>query len=144
MNAIKIFCFWEPPGSMPAYLRLCFATWARHLSDYEIIVLNYANLDRYVPPGTYDLDALKKLPLGTLKDAILAAVLCEHGGVFMDVDTIVTGDIAPIISKLRHAEIVLFNVHLGFAAARRGPRILRRWTEEAQRKLLRLNENDDF
>ena len=143
-NEKKIFCFWEPPGAMPAYVKLCMDTWRKYLTRYDIVVLSYANLDRYVTPGTYDIDALKKLPLGVLKDAILAAVLCEHGGVFMDADTIVTGDIAPIVARLSRAEIVLFNVHLGFVAARRRAPILRRWTRDAQQRLIRLGETDDF
>jgi len=143
-NEKKIFCFWEPPGSMPAYLKLCMDSWRRHLANYDIVVVSYANLEHYIPRGTYDIDALKKLPLGVLKDAILAAVLCEHGGVFMDVDTIVTRDIAPILACLKRAEIVLFNVHLGFVAARRGAPILRQWVGDAQQRLSRLGETGDF
>jgi hypothetical protein len=144
MNNKRIFYFWEPPETMPAYLKLCMKTWERSLAGYEIAAVNFANLDRYIRPGTYDLFALKKLPLGVLKDAILAAVLCEHGGVFMDVDTIATGDIAPILAKLGRAEMVLFDIHLGFAAARPGANVLRQWLPKAQRRLIVLSEADEL
>jgi Capsular polysaccharide synthesis protein len=127
---------------MPAYLQLCMDTWARYLGDYEIVVLNHANLDRWITPGTYDFTALKKLPLGVQKDAILAALLCAHGGVFMDVDTIATGDITLILQRLRRAEMILFDLHLGFAAARPGARVLRQWIPRAQRRLEQLNVGD--
>lgn len=141
MNAKRIFCFWEPQGAMPAYLRVCMRTWELNIPDYEIIFLNYSNLDRYIKKGTYDVSALRKFHLQVQKDAILAAVLNEHGGVFMDVDTIVTRDISPIVRKLSRAEVVTFNVNLGFVAARPNSRMLTRWTREAQARLARLGQN---
>lgn len=126
---------------MPAYLRLCMETWKRNLGGYEIVVLNYANLEGYLPSTTYDLAVLKRLPFALQKDALLAAVLCEHGGVFMDIDTIVTRDIAPVLANLSRAEMVLFDVHIGFAAARRGARVPCRWKRHVQERLLRLSES---
>ncbi len=126
---------------MPAYLKLCMETWKRNLAGYEIVVLNHATLEEYLPSRTYDLTVLKRLPFALQKDALLAAVLCEHGGIFMDVDTIVTRDIAPVLANLSRAEMVLFDVHIGFAAAQRGARVPCRWKGRVQERLLRLGES---
>ena len=142
MSAKKIFCFWEPQGAMAPYLKLCMRTWAINLPDYEVIVLDYSNLHRYVPEGVYDMTALKRLDLMLQKDAIMVAVLKEHGGIFMDVDTIVTGDIAPIVRKLAHTEAVMFDVHMAFLAARPNSRLLTRWMKTVQERLLRFNQDD--
>jgi len=140
MNAKRIFCFWEPRGAMTPYLQLCMETWTLNIPDYEIVVLNYSNLDSYIKKGTYDMAVLKKLDLNVQKDAILAAVLNEHGGVFMDVDTIVTRDISPIVRNLSRTEVVTFNLHLGFVAARPNSRLLTPWTKEAGKRLAQLGE----
>jgi hypothetical protein len=142
MNTKRIFCFWEPHGAMPPYLKLCMRTWEVNLPDYEIVILNYSNLHRYIQEGTYDMPALRKLGLMLQKDAIMVAVLKEHGGIFMDVDTIVTGDIAPIVRKLAHTEAVMFDVHMAFLAARPNSRLLTRWMKTVQERLFRLNQDD--
>lgn len=143
MNPKRIFCFWEPQGAMPAYLKLCMRTWTLNIPDYEIVALNYSNLDAYIGKGAYDLSTLRKFHLQVQKDAILAAVLNEHGGVFMDVDTIVTRDISPIVRNLSRTEVVTFNLHLGFVAARPNSLVLTRWTQEAQARLARLGQDEN-
>ena len=120
---------------MTPYLKLCMRTWELNIPDYEIVVLDYSNLDSYIDHGTYDMSVLRKLDLNVQKDAILVAVLNEHGGVFMDVDTIVTRDISPIVRRLGRTEVVTFNLHLGFVAARPHSRLLTAWTKEAQARL---------
>jgi Capsular polysaccharide synthesis protein len=142
MNAERIFCFWEPQGAMTPYLKLCMRTWELNVPDYEIVLLNYSNLHRYIPEGAYDMRALRKLDLMLQKDAIMVAVLRQHGGIFMDVDTIVTRDIAPIVRKLAHTEAVMFDVHMAFLAARPNSRLLTRWMKTVQERLVRLNQDD--
>jgi len=144
MNYEKtIFSFWEPKGSMIPYLELCRRTWQRNLPDYEIIFLDYSNIDLYLPEGTYDITVLKKLPLMMQKDAIMIAVLKEHGGIFMDADTLVTGDIAPLVDMLMDTEVVMFSTHAGFMAARPGSHLLTLWYKEIQGKLNFLGEMKD-
>jgi hypothetical protein len=136
----RIFSFWEPEGSMTPYLKLCRRTWERNLPDYEIIFLHYSNIGLYLLEGTYDMTVLRRLTPMMQKDAIMVAVLKEHGGVFMDADTLVTRDIAPLVRMLTDAEIVMFSTHLGFLAARPGSRILTLWYKGIQKKLSCLRE----
>ena len=134
-NFKTIFSFWEPQGSMTPYLRLCKKTWERHLSHYNIVFLDYSNLDKFLPPDTFDLSVLKQLKPMLQKDAVMIGVLREQGGIFMDADTIVTKDISPIINKLKDTEMVMFNTHLAFVAARPGSYVLDLWLKGVQRKL---------
>ena len=80
LNQKRIFTFWEPRGKVTPYLELCRETWERALPDYEILVLDYSNLDEYVGEGTLDLGALRQVGLPLQKDAVVAAVLNRHGG----------------------------------------------------------------
>lgn len=134
----KVFTFWEPKEDLTPYLKLCLKTWERRLPLYKIIILNYSNLDNYIPQGTYDIALLKKLPLMMQKDAVMVAVLEKHGGIFMDADTIVLRDLNPIIEKLDETEAVMFGTHCAFLAARPGSYLLKLWRKVIQEKMLRL------
>jgi len=144
MNYEKtIFSFWEPRGSMIPYLELCRRTWQRNLPDYEIIFLDYSNLDSYLPEGTYDMTILRKLTAMMQKDAVMVAVLKAHGGIFMDADTLVTGDIAPLVGMLTDTDVVMFSTHCGFMAAKPGSHLLTLWYNNIQGKLNFLSEVRD-
>ena len=43
-----IFTFWEPESKIPAYIRLCMHSWKKFLPEYEIVILNYKNLDKWL------------------------------------------------------------------------------------------------
>ena len=140
----KIFTFWEPQESVTPYLQLCFKTWEKRLPQHKIIILNYSNLDNYVPSGTYDIPLLKKFKLMMQKDAVMVAVLEEHGGIFMDADTIVLRDLHPIISRLEETEAIMFNTHCAFMAARSGSSLLKLWRKMIQDKMLHfLDDGQD-
>ncbi|MFA5322832.1 MAG: capsular polysaccharide synthesis protein [Smithella sp.] len=144
MKAKKtIFSFWEPKGNMTPYLELCRKTWERNLPDYEIIFLDYSNLGHYLPEGVYDINIFRKLTFMMQKDAVMVAVLKEHGGVFMDADTLVTGEIAPLLRMLRHTEVIMFSAHMAFVAAQPGSYLLTLWYKKIQQKLNFLKEEKD-
>jgi len=134
----KIFTFWEPKEDVTPYLKLCLKTWEVRLPQHKIIILNYSNLDNYIPPGTYDNSLLKKFKLMTQKDAVMVAVLEEHGGIFMDADTIVLRDLNPITSRLDETEAIMFGKHCAFIAARPGSYLLKLWRKAIQDKMLRI------
>lgn len=138
MNLPTIFTFWEPRERMLPYLRLCLRTWERHLPKDKIVIADYSNIEDFIGKGTYDLDLLKALPLHIQKDAWMAAILNRQGGVFMDADTILGGDISWVLDYLQNSEIVLFGTHLGFMAAKPGAKILGIWEEGVRRRLAEL------
>lgn len=138
-----IFSFWEPQGNMTPYLKLCIKTWERALPDYEIILLDYSNIGQYLPEATYNMTVLKKLSLMMQKDAIMVGVLKEHGGIFLDADTLVTEEISPLMRMLQYTESVMFDYHCAFLAARPGARLLTLWHKVIQERLNCLEQASD-
>lgn len=136
-----IFTFWEPKGEMPAYLKLCRKTWELNLPDYQVVVLDYSNLDGYFDQGLLDISTLRRLTLPMQKDAIMVAAMRERGGIFMDADTLALRDISPIIRMLRNTQVVMFNTHLGFVAARPNARVFRLWLAGIRERLGRLGDD---
>lgn len=140
MSANKnLFFFWEPSGTIPAYLDLCIQTWSRAFREYNIIRLDYSTVGDYVESGVFPMDLLKQLALPLQKDAVMVAVLKEHGGIFMDVDTIAVANPVRIVKALEKTELVLFNTHLAMLAAKRRSHVLDRWLAGIQNRLADLN-----
>ena len=50
----KIYTFWEDKNNMPEYIKLCIESWKKFLPDYEIVILNYDNLEDYLGKNYYD------------------------------------------------------------------------------------------
>lgn len=71
---------------MPGYIRLCFNTWKQ-----PYILLNYDNLNEYTD---LDINKIKRFTLPHIADIVRVHVLRDHGGYWLDADTImVTGDL---------------------------------------------------
>jgi hypothetical protein len=117
-EALSVFTFWEPRGEMSGYLRMCLRTWEQNLPGDSIVVLDYDSLGDHLGADVYDMSILRRLPLSMQKDALMVAILEQHGGVFMDVDTLVLGDLSPVLRPLERSESVMFGMHCGFLAAR--------------------------
>lgn len=85
----QIFTFWE--GPMPAYIKLCMATW-----KFPYVVLDYKNLKDYT-----DLcvdNRLTRFTLPQIADVVRVHVLRDHGGYWLDADTILTTDNLPDVT----------------------------------------------
>ena len=39
---------------MPAYVKLCIETWCTFLPDYEVVVVDYSTLDKWLGKGFFD------------------------------------------------------------------------------------------
>ena len=132
---MKVYTFWEPKHRVIPYLELCRETWTRNLGRYEVVTLDYSNLHDYISPTLLDLDILKRVPLAMQKDVIMIALLHEHGGVFLDMDTIAVADIRPLIRMLDKHEVVMLGTHYAFMAARPKARLLAHMMEVNKIKL---------
>jgi len=130
-----IYTFWEPKGSIPAYLRLCMQTWKTNAPDFEITVLDHNDILPFLSRAELPADPIMQLPLQIQKDAIQAAVLLNDGGFFMDVDMIILNTLQPVFEFLEQSEAVLFSNHLAFIAARPGAAVIDRSTEAIREKL---------
>lgn len=104
----KIYTFWEPASNMSGYISLCIETWRKQLPDYEVIVLDYSNMDQYVAPELLKGVLCKKMTLAMQSDAIRAAIMYEQGGIWLDADTIITGPGVEDIIAGAQGETVMF------------------------------------
>jgi hypothetical protein len=135
-----IFTFWEPKGSVVPYLELCMETWAERLPDCRIVVLDHSNLHDWIDPATITAPALRRLQYPMQKDVVLSAVLSEHGGIFMDADTIVVGDLSPMLDALRHSEVVTFAQHMAVVGAQPGSLFMAAWFQRNRQRLQALED----
>lgn len=128
-NKPKIFTFWEPKGKMPAYIQLCMQTWGKFLPEYEIVVVDYSNIDEYLGKNFYDNILYTDFPLMLQADAIRCALLNIYGGIWFDADTIITS--SEIKNYLNiSSEFVLINYHLAFIKANKSSYILKNWLKQ--------------
>jgi hypothetical protein len=116
-------------------------TWETNAPGFEITVLDYANIEPYLKKAGYPLSRFFKLPLPLQKDAVMAAVLLDEGGIFMDVDTIILRDFQPILEILNKSEILLFSSHLAFMTARPGASLIPIWATKIKEKLQHTEPN---
>ena len=115
----RIFTFWEPKSNIPGYLHLCMRTWEKFLPDYEVVLCDYSNLADYLDKTTVSEILCKKMPLPQQADCIRAALLKNHGGIWLDADTIITS--ANCFKWMEKSEVVMIGrpntagrVHVGF------------------------------
>lgn len=134
----RVFTYWEPRGAVTPYLQLCRETWDRSLGGAEIVTLDLSNLEEHIGAGVLDLDALSRVAKPLQKDAAMVAVLHRHGGLFLDMDTLLAGDLASMVRWLRRTGLVLFGGHIGAVAARPGTEFMARWLANVQANLRRV------
>ncbi|ATO19231.1 hypothetical protein BS636_05910 [Acinetobacter sp. LoGeW2-3] len=146
-NINRIFVFWESQNNLiPAYLELCKQTWIKNIPNLELHIINYGNLDEYIG-DIYDTEKLKKISLAMQSDIISAAVLEKFGGLFLDLDCIVTDNIFKVFDVISNYKLIGFGnpstngLHLAvlYSKKKNNP-ILKGWREEAQKRLENLPE----
>lgn len=137
IQAKRIFTFWEPAKSMPAYVKLCIETWRTFLPDYEVVIVDYSTLDKWLSKGFFDEILYSDFSLPKQADAIRAGILYRHGGIWLDADTIITSsDIRKIFDI--EADFVMINAHLAFIKAAMGgghSYILSHWVSRIKQRL---------
>ncbi len=97
-----IFTFWEPHNKVPGYLLLCLETWKKFFPNYKIILLDYSNLSHYLGSSFVYKILNKNMALPIQADAIRVALLQKYGGIWMDLDIIITNRkfLSMVISNL--------------------------------------------
>lgn len=133
-KGFRIFTFWEPKEKMPAYIRLCIATWKNFLHESEIVLLDYSNLDEWLGKDFYDEVLYKDFSLPKQADAIRCALLKKYGGLWLDADTILTS------SKIQDylmidSELVTIAKHLAFIKADKNSVILDKWCRKIKHNI---------
>lgn len=130
----KIFTFWEPKDAMPAYIKLCIETWKKYLPDYEVVILDYSNYEDWIGKDCYDSSLRTNFSLPKQADAIRAAVLNLHGGLWFDADTII---LSPEVKDLfsQNTEFTIISRHIAVLSSIKNSTIANHWMSECQTRI---------
>ena len=120
---------------MPAYLKLCMLTWQNTFPDYEIVKLDFSNIGKWLPPSVIDVEWVKHhYGLAQKADIFRIALLATYGGVWLDVDTIITSEQARMI--LGDVDrFTMFGAHVGCLSAPEGDKFAQLWLNAIQRRI---------
>jgi len=138
-NSKYIFTFWEPNNKVPGYLNLCIKTWKKYLPDYNIIILNYSSLKNYLNSNFISKILCKKMSLPNQADAIRIALLYKYGGIWMDMDTIITD--SKFLEIFKGINLAMFgdkksnSQHIGFIYASKSSKFLKIWLNRIIKKV---------
>lgn len=146
---MKIFSFWEPRDKMPYYLQLCMETWKKFLPDYSITILDMKNVKNYV-----DFSALGKngdmllsgrFSLMLIADVIRVMLLKQHGGIWLDLDTIILSSRSEkFFSPNKDFQVSFFgdidkrSIHIALINAKQNTELMALWLEFIKEKLANL------
>lgn len=115
----RIFTFWEPSQSMPPYIRLCLQSWEKFCPKYEIVIIDYSTLDKWLSKDFFDEILYSDFSLPKQADAIRCALLYKYGGIWLDADTIITSSDIRKIFEIK-ADIVMIGTHVAFIKSEGG------------------------
>jgi len=105
---MKVFAFWEPAGRLPGYIAACMRTW-KNLPDAEVVLLDFSTIGQCLSADELGRLTCRKLSLPKQVDVYRAALLEKWGGLWLDVDTIVTPAIRESDFFDRSAEVTVFS-----------------------------------
>lgn len=139
----QIFTFWEPKNNIHDYLKLCIKSWSKYLSDYEVVVLDYQSIYKYLDKEEINLDALKYFSLPKQADFIRCLLLWKWGGVWLDTDTVIISEkFRNIIeNSLENSECTFvessqkYNMYNGLIIARKNSFVLEEYIKEANLRI---------
>lgn len=129
----NIFTFWEPHEKIPGYILLCIKTWKKHLPDYQIQILDYEIVKKYLGETLFSQIICKNMTLPIQTDAIRVAILKKFGGFWMDADTIILN--GTFFKNCNNFDMVMFGdekkktQNIGFIFASHNSVIINKWLE---------------
>jgi hypothetical protein len=132
MEYQRIFTFWEPKNHIYGYLELCLETWKKNFPDFEVIILDYTNLHEWLDKDDLHIITLgrKYFELSSVADVVRVMVLHKFGGIWMDVDTIVTGNfLVPMMKHKEQTELLMIDHRIAFLYASKNAQIINDWYE---------------
>ncbi len=135
VNDKVIWTFWEPRDKIPEYIKLCMETWKFFFPSYKVILLDYSNLNDFLPKSTYDKSLYENFSLPKQADAIRAAILYLHGGIWLDADTVITSSKIKFFFETQ-SNFSIFSKHIGALSAKKGSVICFNWFKECQKRIL--------
>jgi hypothetical protein len=101
---MTLWCLWEPPEQMPGYVRACLRTIERN-AGLEVRLLSAHDVAVICPAMRQEL-AARAPTLAQQADYYRAHILAQHGGLWLDLDTVVMQSLRPLVEGLNHYEVV--------------------------------------
>lgn len=95
-----IWTYWENTNGRTepyAHIKLCLRTMHKHLSKYNLIILDPYTIKSYLPNINAHMD---NLLIAQKVDYYRVALLQKYGGIWVDADTIIMRDFDDIFNKL--------------------------------------------
>ena len=139
-NKISIFTFWEPSTNIPGYLQLCVNTWKKILpNSNNLTILDYSKLHKYLNSSIISKILFKKMTLPIQTDAIRVAILEKYGGIWMDMDTIITN--YRFLKNVFRYDLAFYgysqekNPAIAFIYASKNSRIMKEWLTNIIKKV---------
>ncbi len=124
-------------------------TWKKFLPNATIIVLDYKNIGEFLDVRELGLNLFSgRLSLPQIADAIRVALLAKHGGVWMDIDTIILSRDAEqyFLPDEKHRTIFFGDhlekiCHIAFINAPPNSMCMNLWREFIREKIWNLNSS---
>ena len=96
----RIFIFWHTPNTIPkpeisigfGYIHLCIETFHKTNPNKHLFFLNHYNIGKLLD-FHMDWARFRRIPLSMQCDMLQMAFLLKYGGIFLDADTVFTGNI---------------------------------------------------
>lgn len=85
---------WFGPNKPSALNEMCYRSWIKHLSGYQIVCWNESNSPMEHP---YLKDAFNKRRYGFMIDYVRLHALYNHGGIFIDYDFLLLNNLDPLL-----------------------------------------------
>lgn len=102
------------------------ATWKKFLPEYEIILLDYSNVQDYIDKKTFDGLLFKDFRYAQQADCLRCALLEKYGGIWFDLDTIITSEDFKKFLEI-DSEFIMLGWHIGLIIARKHSKVLKKW-----------------
>lgn len=143
---MRIWSYWEnPPGrTCPPIIQLCLESIRMHAAPHEFILVEPHTADAYAS----ELDPRwRRIPqIAQRSDYLRAHLLRDHGGLWIDADTVLLKDASVVLDQLTPGIDIVSapdrdgRVAVNFLAASAASPSIERWVAEQQRYL----EGRDF
>lgn len=104
------------------------------MPDYEIVILDYSNLDEWIGKNYFDRSLYKNFSIAMQADAIRCAMLKKYGGVWLDADTILLSDKCKEFFN-SDSEFTAVSIHLAFLAAKPNAYVLNLWEKDIRKNI---------
>lgn len=105
MNEFNVWSYWQ--GHMPEYIKICIETMKRNCDNFTL--LTPENISDYIYNSPLDIDKCRKLNKAAhLADIYRVAVIFNHGGLWLDCDTIMINSLQTFKSMVSSYDDSIF------------------------------------